>query len=157
MLSPGMQTIQEQRQKIKNSLLAGMVPETLRSLKWEQRAVEATQQAAHKATFREDMTMPDDDDGTVNVDSPTTINYYNNDGSASQQQPRSSLLGTAAKAALAFGLLGTGVGAGAAVPLILDVLKDFRSGTTIESESTIIRTEQGPRYLLGLGEPETEP
>jgi hypothetical protein len=141
MLSPGMQTIQEQRQKIKNSLLAGMVPETLRSLKWEQRAVEATQQAAHKATFREDM----------------TINYYNNDGSASQQQPRSSLLGTAAKAALAFGLLGTGVGAGAAVPLILDVLKDFRSGTTIESESTIIRTEQGPRYLLGLGEPETEP
>jgi hypothetical protein len=153
MLSPVMQTIHEQRQKLKNGLLAGMIPETLRSLQWEQRAMEATQQAAHKATFHEDMTMPDDDDGTVNVDSPTTINYYN-DGSASQQQPKSSLLGTAAKVALAAGLLGTGVGAGAAIPLILDVLKDFRSGTTITSKSTIIKTEQGPRYLLDLGEPE---
>lgn len=149
MLTSGMQTIQEQRQKIKNSLLAGMVPEALRSLKWEQQATEATQRAAHKATFNEDMTMPDDDDGTVNVDSPTTINYFN-DGSASQQPPGSSLLGTAAKAALAVGLLGTGVGAGVAIPLIIDVISDAKDSTTI------INTEQGPRYLLDLGDPVTE-
>lgn len=80
-----------------------------------------------------------------------------NTTSSPQPTKQSSLLGTAAKAALAFGLLGTGVGAGAAVPLILDILKDFRSSTTIESGSTIIRTEQGPRYLLGLGEPESAP
>jgi len=150
MLSNGMQTIHEQRQKIKNGLFAGMIPMALRSLKWEQTMAEATQKAAHKATFSEGVDMPDEGDDTVNVDSPQTVNnYYTHDGSASQQQPKSSLLATAAKLALGAGLIGTGAGAGVGIPLLIDAWKN-------KPDVVVPDQDQGVKYFLDLGKPTAE-
>jgi len=146
MLSNGMQTIHEQRQKIKNGLLAGMLPRALRSLAWEQRMVEATQRANHKATFGEGVDMPDEGDDTVNVDSPSVVNnYYEKSPDAS----RPSAMGTMAKLAIGAGLISTGAGAGVGVPMLLDALKDGKE--VIDQKQDPIDV---PKYFLGLGKSE---
>lgn len=142
MIAPGMQKIQEQRQKIKNSLVAGLVPGALRSLQWEQAMLEATQRANHKEIFGEDPEMPDEGDGAVNVDSPTTVNnYYCN-----PNQPVKSGMGPVAKiaagAAIGSALLGGGAGLGLLIPSLL------KPDATPPAQDTAVK------YSLSLGSPD---
>jgi hypothetical protein len=102
-----------------------------------------------KAAYRA-LDMPEDEEG-MNINSGN--NHFHYPPAPGQQKPG---LGTLAKAAIAAGLLASGVGMGAAVPFALSALKDITGGTTIKSDTTTINTEQGPRYTFGLGEPVTE-
>lgn len=144
MIAPGMQKIQEQRQKIKNSLVAGLVPGALRSLQWEQMMLEATQRANHKATFGEDPAMPEEGDGAVNVDSPTTVNHYYCTPNGMAARPGMGPVAKfAAGAAIGSALLGGGAGLGLLIPSLL------KPDAPIPSTG-----DTAVKYSLSLGSPE---
>ena len=131
-----MSTTQQQQEKVETGLLASLIPVAMRSLKWEQRMLAAHQSANHKALYGETVPMSDESDA-VNVDSPTTVNHYN-------QPPKPSGLG---KVALVLGALACG-GAGAAIPLALSALKSN------PEPAPVVETGDSTRYSISLGTPE---
>lgn len=159
-LPPGMQHIVEQREKLETGLLAALIPRAIRSLKWEQKAAEATQSAAHRTLFRDQgIHMPETDE-TVNVDSPQTHNhYYYNEKPAGAVGNSGSKLGALAKAGVAAALIGSGAGATIGIPLGLSALKDLlkpqpAATAPAAPDSTGGESVTSPRYLLELGKPE---
>lgn len=138
-------SIIRQGQKIRNAMLAGLVPRALRSIDHEQRMVEATQKANHRVIYGETPDMPDEGDDTVNVDSPHTVNHYHA-APAEAATTQNSGLGPLAKLAIGGALLATGAGAGAGLPLLLSGGKDV-------VEQVIQQGEQR-QYSLSLGSPD---
>mgnify|MGYP003979272839 CR=1 FL=1 len=118
---------------------------------WEQwkKNSEWRNKLEEKAAYRS-LDMPGEAEA-VNINSGNTHNHFGDHPA----RPKPGL-GTLAKAGIAAALLASGVGMGAAVPFALSALKDITGGTTIQSDTTTINTEQGPRYTLGLGDPVTE-
>jgi hypothetical protein len=114
---------------------------------WKQNSEWRTE-LERKAAYRA-LDMPEEDG--MNINSGNVHNHYPPPPST----PKPGM-GTLAKAGIAAALLASGVGMGAAVPFALSALKDITGGTTIQSETTTINTEQGPRYMLDLGEPVLE-
>ena len=86
------------------------------------------------------------DDMQISIDSPvTTTNHYVTPPTPS----RGPGFGTLAKLAIGAGLLGTGVGAGVGIPLLLDALKPKPPVVIREPGETKTITKQGRANVIG--------
>lgn len=132
-----MTTSTEQQEKVETGLLAGMAALAMRSLNWDQRMAEATQSANHRKLY--DSSVPKVEDDMQIVLGDITTNH----------PAPPSKLGAIAKGVIGAGLLATGAGLAVGGPLILDAIRDLKG-------DTVIQREEGPRYLLDLGNPVTE-
>jgi len=131
-------TSTEQQEKVETGLLAGLAALGLRSLNWDQRMAESTQAANHRKIYDESAPKVEDDMNIVlgNVTNTTPA-------------PQPSKLGPVLKGAIGAGLIATGAGLAVGGPLVLDAIRDLKG-------DTVIQREEGPRYLLELGEPVVE-
>lgn len=107
----------------------------MRSLNWDQRMAEATQAANHQALYNKPPPKVEDDVQIVLGNITTT-----------HEAPKPSKGSGLLKAALGAGLIASGAGLAVGGPLILDAIRDLKG-------DTIIQHEDGPRYLLELGDP----
>lgn len=124
-----------EREKVETGVLAGLAGMAMRSLNWEQRMLEATQAANHKKIYDEAAPKVEDDMQIVLGDVTNTT-----------QAPQPSKSNAILKGAIGAGLIATGAGLAVGGPLILDAIRDLKGETTIIQED-------GPRYLLQLGDP----
>ena len=99
---------------------------------------EATQKANHKKLYDEAVPAVEDEMNIVLGNVTTT-----------HQAPQPSKAGGLLKAALGAGLIASGAGLAVGGPLVLDAIRDLKG-------DTVIQKEEGPRYLLDLGEPVTQ-
>ena len=129
--------VHKKREELETGLLGGLAGLALQSLQFEQKMTEATQAKNHELLHNEQIERGGDDMQIVLGDITTT-------NEAPKPNKGSSLL----KAALGAGLIATGAGLATGGPLILDAIRDLKG-------ETVIQREEGPRYLLDLGDPVT--
>ena len=99
-----------------------------------------TQSLARQASYKALDIAPDD----MNIYGGNQFHYH-----PPAATPAQSGLGTLAKLAIGAGLLGTGVGAGVGIPLLLDALKPQPPVVIREPGETKVITKQGRANVIG--------